>query len=422
MRRHTNRFPGFVLTEHEFDVPLDHHNPGGGKIGVFAREVAKPANEDRELPWLVFFQGGPGSPSPRPVGTEEWIKRAIEEFRVLLLDQRGTGRSSPVTHQTLARMTPVEQHAYLKHFRADSIVRDAEVIRRELSAEPWTILGQSFGGFCAVTYLSLAPAGLSAALITGGVPSLERGPDDVYRATYRRVIDRNRRYYERYPQDVERVRAIARALAKDDVKLPNGERLTARRFRQLGIEFGMSDGFERVHYLVEGALLPGGELDYRFLREFESALRFDTNPIYALLHEPCYAQGEAPRWSAERVLSEFPEFDGDEPLLFWGEMVYPWLFDEIRALRPLKGAADRLAEDAEWPRLYDSEALARNEVPCAAAVYADDMYVERDFSLETARALRGLRVWETNEFDHNGLRLHGRRILERLLRLLRGDA
>ncbi len=422
MRRATNRIPGYVLSEHEFDVPLDHHNPGGGKISVFAREVVAPGREREELPWLVYLQGGPGFPSPRPDGSEEWIKRATEEFRVLLLDQRGTGRSTPVTHQTLSSMTPVEQHAYLKNFRADSIVRDAEVIRRELGAEPWTILGQSFGGFCAVSYLSLAPAGLSRALITGGLPPLDRSVDDVYRATYRRVVDRNRRYYERYPQDVERVRAIARALAKDEVKLPGGERLTARRFRGLGIEFGMSDGFEHVHYLVESALLPGGELDYRFLRAFESALHFDTNPLYALLHEPIYCQGDAPGWSAERVLGEFPEFAGEEPVLFWGEMVYPWFFEDVRVLRPLRGAAERLAEDADWPRLYDPDALARNEVPCAAVIYADDMYVERQFSEQTAATIRGMRAWVTNEFDHNGLRLHGRRILGRLLELLRGDA
>src|SRR6266508_4367823 len=220
MRRHTNRFPGFVLTEHEFDVPLDHGNAGAGKISVFAREVAKAVYEEKELPWLVFLQGGPGSPAPRPLHYLGWIKRAVEDYRVLLLDQRGTGRSTPVTHQTLGGQTPVEQAAYLKHFRADSIVRDCEVIRRELGAEPWTVLGQSYGGFCAVTYLSLASAGLAAALITGGLPPLERSADDVYRATYRRLADRNRRYYERYPQDVERVRSIVKTLAAEEVKLP----------------------------------------------------------------------------------------------------------------------------------------------------------------------------------------------------------
>ena len=52
--------------------------------------------------------------------------------------------------QTLARLGSAQAQAdYLKHFRADSIVRDAEVIRRELTGgEPWALLGQSYGGFC----------------------------------------------------------------------------------------------------------------------------------------------------------------------------------------------------------------------------------------------------------------------------------
>lgn len=48
--------------------------------------------------------------------------------------------------------------------RADSIVFDAELIRKALvpldnTQGKWSILGQSFGGFCAFTYLSLAPEG-----------------------------------------------------------------------------------------------------------------------------------------------------------------------------------------------------------------------------------------------------------------------
>ena len=53
---------------------------------------------------------------------------------MLLLDQRGTGRSTPATRQTLARLGSAQAQAdYLAHFRADSIVLDAELIRRELT-------------------------------------------------------------------------------------------------------------------------------------------------------------------------------------------------------------------------------------------------------------------------------------------------
>ena len=55
------------------------------------------------------------------------MARAIKDYRVLLLDQRGTGRSTPVGE--IPGATPEEQAEYLTHFRADCIVRDAELIR-----------------------------------------------------------------------------------------------------------------------------------------------------------------------------------------------------------------------------------------------------------------------------------------------------
>jgi hypothetical protein len=58
-------------------------------------------------------------------------------------------------------------------------------------------------------------------------------------------------------------------------------------------------------------------------------------------------------------------------------------------------------------------------VPAAALIYAEDMYVERAFSEATAARIPGLRPWITNEYDHNGLRVDGERILGRLLDLAR---
>ena len=66
--------------------------------------------------------------------------------------------------------------------------------------------------------------------------------------------------------------------------------------------------------------------------------------------------------------------------------------------------------------------LRHNEVPVAAAIYVDDPYVERTFAEETAAADPGLRPWVTNEYEHNGLRVAGGRILGRLLDLTRGRA
>ena len=89
--------------------------------------------------------------------------------------------------------------------------------------------------------------------MTGGLPPISRTPDEVYRATYPRVLDKNRRYFERYPDDRERLVKIVEQLATTKVRLPGGDRLTPERLQVVGIEFGMAEGFERVHYLVEEA-------------------------------------------------------------------------------------------------------------------------------------------------------------------------
>src|SRR3712207_9161314 len=60
----------------------------------------------------------------------------------------------------------------------------------------------------------------------------------------------------------------------------------------------------------------------------------------------------ATAWAAEAERG--PEFDGDvRPLPFTGEMIYPWMFDEIASLRPFARAADALAERTDLPELYD---------------------------------------------------------------------
>jgi hypothetical protein len=320
------------------------------------------------------------------------------------------------------------QADYLRHFRADAIVHDAEMFRKQLLGERtrWTVLGQSFGGFCIGTYLSFAPDGLDGAMITAGLPPVDVPIDDVYRATYRRVIEQNRRYYERYPDDGERVQEIVDYLARNEVELPGGGILTPRRFQQLGIVFGEQNGFEQVHYLIEGAFVQGArgrELAYAFLRGVEKAQGFETSPIFALLHEAIYLEGAASRWSAERIRTEYPAFslDGFNPPYFTGEMIYPWMFDDYRYLRPLKETAEILAQIEDWPPLYDSAALAANTVPCVATICYEDMYVEQQFAEQTAKLIRGTRTWLTNELAHSALRMEGEKVFSRLMAMLRWE-
>ncbi|KAL0805917.1 hypothetical protein Bca101_098408 [Brassica carinata] len=440
--------PELRLRNHRFSVPLDYSKPSP-RITVFAREIVAVGKEEQSLPYLLYLQGGPGFEGPRPSEAGGWIQRACEEFRVILLDQRvfglvqrGTGLSTPLTSSSMLQFKSASDLAdYLAHFRADNIVNDAEFIRVRLvpNADPWTILGQSFGGFCALTYLSFAPRGLKQVLITGGIPPIGKSctADDVYDAGFEQVVRQNEKYYKRFPEDVEIVRELVNYLAESEgggVPLPSGGILTPHGLQTLGLSgLGSSTGFERLHYMLERVwdpiLVPGTpkRISHFFLNAFKTWHSFDTNPLYALLHEAIYCEGASSRWSAHKLREKVEcKFDAiraakeGQNVLFTGEMIFPWMFDEIHALKPFKAAADLLAKKEDWPPLYDPATLKTNKVPVAAAVYYEDMYVNFKLVMETASQISGIRLWVTNEYMHSGLRDAGRQILDHLLGMING--
>ncbi|WP_308250912.1 alpha/beta fold hydrolase [Nonomuraea rhizosphaerae] len=432
----TYTIPGMRVREHVVSVPLDWSDPDGETIEVFARELADPVRAGEDLPCLLFLQGGPGGKGPRPTGPDGWIGQALRTYRVILLDQRGTGRSSRITGRVMAAFGDPRRAAdHLARFRADSIVADAEHLRTTVfGGRRWETLGQSYGGFLTLTYLSRAPEGLSACYVTGGLPAVAPDAAEVYRRTYPRVAAKNAAFYRRYPHHVDTVARIADRLAAGDVLLPDGDVLTVRRLQSLGVDFGMKPGYERMHWLVDEAFdgpsdgpidgssdgpFDGDHLSDTFLHQVLARSSYGDNPLFAALQESIYGSGAgATGWAAERERARHPAFaESARPLLFTGEMIYPWMFAEIRGLRPFRAAVELLAERADWPPLYDLDRLAANEVPLAAAVYHDDMYVDSGLQLETASRIGNAQAWVTNEYEHDGLA--DERVLARLTGMVR---
>ena len=171
---------------------------------------------------------------------------------MFLLDQRGCGLSTALQASHLEQFSPEDQLRLLSFFRADSIVEDCEFIRKKIiGTAKWTLLGQSYGGFVSMRYLSARPEGIDTALFAGGIPPVGRNAIDVYRATFCRLMIRNERYYERYPQDVQRVKDIIKILNAHPHFLPDGGIYTAKRFQLLGLRLGTDHSFEALHYLIE---------------------------------------------------------------------------------------------------------------------------------------------------------------------------
>lgn len=415
----TYRLPGLAVTEHTFQVPLDHADPGGESICLFALELcdATPWSEPR--PWLVFFQGGPGMPAPRPLrGSTGWLSRALRTHRVLLIDQRGTGRSTPLTANSAATWSsPEELAGYIALMRADSIVADAEHIRSELCGdEPWETLGQSYGGRVTLTYLCQAPEGLRACYVAGGLAGIDADAFEVYTRTIPRVRDKVMDYYDWFPSDRDTVARIRDRLARGAVHLPNGDRLSLARTRQIGRLIGFEDGPARLHWMLSDGFDPSGDLTDALLGAVQDLTAYPS-PLYPLLQDACKAQGRgATDWAAARAMSQFPEFYEDaDPLLLTGEFTFPWLFEQTAGLRPFAAAAQRLAERDEWPVLWTGEQLARNEVDLATVIYRDDIFIDADHSIGSAESIPHAAYWVTDEWQHDGLNASGGLVLDRLM-------
>lgn len=416
---------GHRLIEHTFDMPWDpFSSTDGEKLTIFAREVFAPGME--EAPALVYLQGGPGFPAPRPMDESGLVGEALKHYRLILIDQRGTGRSCRIDRSSDVAELTVEK---LSMLRQEYIVEDCEALRRGLGIEKWSLYGQSFGGFCITSYLSQHPESVEHAFLTGGLPTIDKSADDVYRSTFTKLRHRHDEFYREYPWAQDRIREIAHHLDNSQEVLPTGERLSSRRFRMLGIDLGRGAGYHNLAYLLEDpfhSVKGEKRLKTDFLATAGSALSYESGPLYGVIHESIYGGvggAGATNWAAHRIREEFDGFGEtidprtSERYYLTGEHIFPWQFDEDPALVPFKKLATDLAAH-EWQRSpYDANVLASGgseSVTAAACVYLDDIFVPFEESMATARTYRDCRVHVTNQFQHDGIRHAGADILATL--------
>ncbi|APH45180.1 aminopeptidase [Microbacterium sp. 1.5R] len=392
-----HRLFDLTIEEHTLTVPLVWGDAADTRtIDIFARVVTREGGE--RLPFLVYLQGGPGHEAPRPFhasSSPAWLDEALAHYRVVMLDQRGTGLSTPVGDGDLARGSEAVAE-YLTHLRADSIVRDCEAMREHLSAETWSVLGQSFGGFTTLAYLSTDADSLADVFITGGLSTVDRHPDEVYALCYDKMRAASEQYYRRFPQHRDVMRGLVDRAAAGDIVLPDGEVVSPSRLRSVGSALGTNEGWQTLWSLLERDAASNA-----FRHDLMHALPYSgRNPLYFVFHESSYASGHATRWSAERTE---PQDFRDDVTLFTGEHIRRDWTETVPAFRPWRDVTLALAE-FEWPRIYDEVAIATSGATGAAAVYVNDVYVPLEYSLETARLLPGVKLWVTSEHEHNGLR------------------
>ncbi|MGW2230108.1 prolyl aminopeptidase [Streptomyces formicae] len=102
----------------------------------------------------VVLHGGPGS------GCTPFFRRYFDPdaYRIVLLDQRGAGRSTPPASDPATDMGVNT----MKHLLAD-----LELLRRHLAVERWLVWGVSFGSVLGLRYAQTHPDRVSELVLTG---------------------------------------------------------------------------------------------------------------------------------------------------------------------------------------------------------------------------------------------------------------
>ena len=128
--------------------PLQPYNTGYLRVGGGHEIYYEESGNPRGRP-AVFLHGGPGG------GTDPKMRRFFDpkRYRIVLLDQRGCGKSRP--------------HASLTDNTTWHLVEDIESLRRHLGLADWLVFGGSWGSTLALAYAQAHPGRVTALILRG---------------------------------------------------------------------------------------------------------------------------------------------------------------------------------------------------------------------------------------------------------------
>ncbi len=178
-------------------VPLDPADPTGATIDLFVARVAAVSDEKDPDP-LTVIAGGPGDASTRffAMGRNAF-NEVLQTRDVILVDQRGTGSSAPMTCPNMAELEedpdriPTTEESIAAaiqcladfeydpaFFTTSAAVHDLDLVREAFGAEMLNIYGISYGTRVAQHYVRRYPERTRRVILDGLVPaSGTLGPD-----------------------------------------------------------------------------------------------------------------------------------------------------------------------------------------------------------------------------------------------------
>ncbi len=178
----------------KFDIAENPAQPGGRHIGLNLAVIrSDAANPDTDI--VVMLAGGPGEAATESFADTSMYSGVLKHHGVLLLDQRGTGRSNPlgctksaeapraqgpegqapdpaeIRKRVAGCLAEVEKVADPRYYTTTVAVDDLEKVRLALGAPLFDLIGASYGTRVAQQYLMRHPDGVRSVVLDSPVPN-----------------------------------------------------------------------------------------------------------------------------------------------------------------------------------------------------------------------------------------------------------
>ena len=223
--------------------PASPSPPDSPQIDIHFAVLPAIARNKRPDP-VFFFAGGPGQSALRLVGPiGQLLKRLQNRRDIVFIDQRGTGRSAPLSCPELARSTPLSEslqhsrfgpylaqcladlqtrpHGDLRKYTTTQAMQDADAVREVLGAQQINVIGGSYGTRAGLEYMRQFPARVRRAILDGVVPPDVRLPQalglDAYAAlsSWIRACEQDADCNARHPALGPKAQALLSSLPKE---------------------------------------------------------------------------------------------------------------------------------------------------------------------------------------------------------------
>ena len=263
-----------------------------------------------DAPVLVTLHGGPGGSS---YPFREFLGEELSDYRVLYLDQRGSGRSP--------RLPPDP-----RLFTVDALVEDLEELRHQLGLERWALFAHGFGAVPALEYARRFPGAVAGLVVVGP--------------------------WVHFPWLLSRMwRAAGLGEPPPDPEEAAGELFSRYSPGELvsRLAFPTAHGRMQKEWVDDGGMLPADD-EVLSLFEANGLWRLDYTPyLLDLGHRPFVLVGDADGTSFPEQAEAVSDLTGGELVVVEGAGHYPWVDRPEEFVSRLYDALDAIFDPGGGP-------------------------------------------------------------------------